>query len=281
MDSSAYIPLIKAALDEDIGTGDLTSAATVPVHMQATASIIQKAPGVISGQDVAECTFRLVDKNLSYVALVTDGSYREQGEIARIEGPARSLLSGERVALNFLQHLSGVASATHSLVQAVHGTGARILDTRKTTPLFRELERAAVRDGGGYNHRFGLFDALLIKENHVLLAGGIEPAIKQAKELCPPGAWVEIECTTVDEAEAALSAGAERLLLDNMSISMLHECVTLNAGQALLEASGNVSLQTVRDIAATGVDFISVGALTHSAPVLDLSLLVTFSHNSK
>jgi nicotinate-nucleotide pyrophosphorylase (carboxylating) len=280
MDASSYTPLVRAALDEDIGTGDLTSAACVPADTHATATIVQKAPGVISGHALAACAFSLVDPHLSYIPLLEEGVHREYGDIARIEGPARSLLSGERVALNFLQRMSGVATLTHSFVEAIRGTNAQILDTRKTTPLFRELERAAVRHGGGCNHRFGLFDAVLIKENHVLLAGGIKAAIIRAREQTPDEVWVEVECTSVAEVTEALGAGAERFLLDNMSTDQLRECARLVGGGARLEASGNVSLETVRAIAETGVDFISVGALTHSAPALDLSLLVTFSDTS-
>jgi nicotinate-nucleotide pyrophosphorylase (carboxylating) len=217
--------------------------------------------------------FRTVDPALRWHAHVEDGSYRESGLVAEVAGPARSLLTGERTALNFLQRLSGVATQTARYVAAVAGTGARILDTRKTTPGLRVLEKQAVVAGGGTNHRAGLFDAILVKENHAALAGGVGEATRIALAAGRErGVPVEVECATLAEVGDALAAGIDRILLDNMTNDELREAVALSAGRALLEASGGVTLDTVRAIAETGVDFISVGALTHSAPALDLSL---------
>jgi nicotinate-nucleotide pyrophosphorylase (carboxylating) len=265
--------LIDQALDEDVGTGDITSESVVPADAVARARIDQKQPGVVFGLRVAEAVFRTVDPALRWHARVDDGSYRESGLVAEVAGPARALLTGERTALNFLQRLSGVATMTARYVAAVAGTNARILDTRKTTPGLRVLEKQAVLAGGGTNHRTGLYDAILVKENHAALAGGVGEATRIAlAEGAKRGVQVEVECATIDEVRAALERGLDRLLLDNMSLDELRAAVELNAGRALLEASGGVNLETVRAIAETGVDFISVGALTHSAPALDLSL---------
>jgi nicotinate-nucleotide pyrophosphorylase (carboxylating) len=263
--------LIDLALAEDVGAGDLTSDALVPPGSRSRARIVQKAPGVISGLAVAEAVFRRVDPELRWHGHAPEGEWREDGLVAELAGSTASILRGERVALNFLGHLSGVATLTARYVRAVEGTGARILDTRKTTPLLRALEKAAVVHGGGVNHRFGLFDAILVKENHVAAAGSVAEATRRA---LAGDASVEVECASLSELREALDAGAPRVLLDNMTLDELREAVEVTAGRAELEASGGVTLQTVRAIAETGVGFISVGALTHSAPALDLSLLV-------
>ncbi len=269
--------VVARALAEDLGDGDVTTAATVPADTRARAVIRQKAPGVIYGLDVAEQVFRSLDPDAAFAREVAEGVWRESGEVLRIEGRARAVLSGERTALNFLQRLSGVATMAARAVQAVAGTGAVILDTRKTTPGLRALEKAAVAAGGATNHRAGLYDAILIKENHAALAGGVGAAVRRAREEAPD-LPLEVECrdlAEVDEALAAGGAGGIRILLDNMSPDELRRAVDHVAGRAELEASGGVTLQTLREVASTGVDFVSVGALTHSAPALDLSLLLT------
>ena len=242
--------------------------------MRAQAVIRQKAPGVIYGLDVAEQVFRALDPEATFSREVAEGVWRERGEVLRLEGRARALLSGERTALNFLQRLSGVATMAARAVKAIEGTNARILDTRKTTPGLRALEKAAVAAGGATNHRAGLYDAILIKENHAALAGGVGEAVRRARDEAPD-LPLEVECRDLTEVDEALAAGAPRLLLDNMSPDQLRRAVEHVAGRAELEASGGVTLQTLREVASTGVDFVSVGALTHSAPALDLSLLLT------
>jgi nicotinate-nucleotide pyrophosphorylase (carboxylating) len=264
--------LIERALAEDVGDGDLTTAAVVPEGARARARIDQKAPGVVAGLGVAEAVFARLDPGLSFEPRVAEGEWREGGPVAEIEGAAAPILTGERVALNFLGRLSGVATLTARFVRAVEGTGVTVLDTRKTTPGLRALEKEAVRVGGATNHRSGLHDAVLIKENHAALAGGVGEATRRALEQAPAGVPVEVECRSRAEVEEALAAGAGRVLLDNMSLDELREMVALVDGRAQLEASGGVTLEGVRAIAETGVDFISVGALTHSAPSLDLSL---------
>ncbi len=265
--------LVARALAEDVGAGDVTTAATVPAELRARAVITQKAPGVVFGLDVAEQVFRSVDPDVVLERLGPEGTWREGGPVLRAEGAARGLLTAERTALNFLQRLSGVATLTARCVEAIAGTGARILDTRKTTPGLRRLEKAAVAAGGGTNHRAGLYDAILIKENHAELAGGVGEAVRRARAEAP-GLPLEVECRTSAEVDEALAAGAPRILLDNMTPTELRAAVAQVGGQAELEASGGVTLQTLREIAATGVDFVSVGALTHSAPALDLSLIL-------
>jgi nicotinate-nucleotide pyrophosphorylase (carboxylating) len=266
--------VIDRALSEDLGEGDLTTTAVVPADARARARIEQKAPGVPAGLRVAEQVFERVDPELLWHARAREGDWREGGPLADIEGRAASILAAERVALNFLGRLSGIATVTARHVQAVEGTGARILDTRKTTPGLRALEKEAVRAGGGVSHRVGLFDAILVKENHAALAGGVAEASKRALEAAPSGVKVEVECATLDEVEGALAAGVPRLLLDNMSLEELRQAVALAGGRAELEASGGITLETIRSVAETGVDYISVGALTHSAPALDFSLLL-------
>ncbi|HYZ81038.1 MAG TPA: carboxylating nicotinate-nucleotide diphosphorylase [Solirubrobacteraceae bacterium] len=268
------VETVARALAEDLGDGDVTTTATVPADVLARAVIRQKAPGVIFGLDVAEQVFRALDAEVTFARSVEEGVWREAGEVLSIQSRARALLSGERTALNFLQRLSGVATMAARAVRAVDGTGAVILDTRKTTPGLRALEKAAVAAGGATNHRAGLYDAILIKENHAALAGGVGEAVRRAREAAP-GLPLEVECRNLADVDEALAAGAPRLLLDNMSPAQLRQAVEHVAGRAELEASGGVTLETVREVASTGVDFVSVGALTHSAPALDLSLLLT------
>ena len=266
-------PLVRRALDEDVGSGDLTTQATVPAGVRARARITQKQPGVLYGLDAAQLAFALLDRGARFVALAEEGVWREGGPVLDIEGEAAALLSAERTALNLLQRLSGVATLTARYVEAVRGTRARVVDTRKTTPGLRLLEKAAVAAGGATNHRVGLFDAILIKENHAAMAGGVGEAVRLARASAP-NVLLEVECRTDDEVDEALAAGAPRLLLDNMSPAQMGAIVARVGDRAELEASGGIDLETIRDVAETGVDFISVGALTHSAPALDLSLLL-------
>lgn len=264
---------VARALAEDLGSGDATTAATVPEDARARARITQKAPGVMFGLDAAEETFRQLDPGVSFTRLTTEGSWRESGPVLELEGLAGPILSAERTALNFLGRLSGIATLTARCVRAVQDSHARILDTRKTTPGLRAFEKAAVAAGGGVNHRMGLYDAVLIKENHAALAGGVGEAVQRARASAS-GLPLEVECRSRVEVHEALAAGAQRILLDNMSPSELRAAVEQVAGRAELEASGGATLQTLQEIAATGVDFISLGALTHSAPALDLSLIL-------
>jgi nicotinate-nucleotide pyrophosphorylase (carboxylating) len=274
MPGATISEIVARALAEDVGEGDVTTAATVPEQARARALITQKAPGVISGVDAAIEAFRALDPSVAVQRLVSESEWREDGgPVLELEGSARAILTGERTALNFLQRLSGVATMAARCVRAVDGTGATILDTRKTTPGLRALEKAAVAAGGATNHRFGLFDAILIKENHAALAGGVREAVRRARSAAPD-LPLEVECRTLAEVDEALAAGAPMILLDNMSVAQLDDAVRHVAGRAKLEASGGVTLDTLREIASTGVNFISVGALTHSAPALDLSLLL-------
>ena len=264
---------VARALAEDIGTGDVTTEAAVPAGARARALIVQKEPGAVFGLDAAEQTFRALDPDATPTRLAGEGQWREPGPVLRIEGDARAILSGERTALNFLQRLSGVATLTARYVRAAEGTGARILDTRKTTPGLRVLEKAAVAAAGGVNHRAGLYDGVLIKENHAALAGGVGEAVRRVRA-CAPELALEVECRTLAEVDEALAAGAPRILLDNMTVAQLRAAVLHVAGRAELEASGGITLRTLPGIARTGVEFVSVGALTHSAPALDLSLIL-------
>ena len=265
--------MVRRALEEDVGSGDATSEAVVPERARARARIHQKAPGVIAGLQAAEEVFRQCDPEVRLERLVDEGVWREDGPVLEAEGSARALMAAERTALNLLGRLSGVATATARAVRATEGTRARVLDTRKTTPGLRALEKAAVRAGGGTNHRFGLFDAILIKENHAALAGGVGPAVRRAREV-RPDLKVMVECEDRAEVDDALAAGAEWLLLDEFTPAQLREVAAHVAGRAQLEASGGVTAETLREVAETGVDFVSLGAITHSAPVLDLSLLL-------
>ena len=265
---------VKSALEEDLGlTGDITTNATVPPDAVATAVIAARKPGVIAGLQLAEAAFRALDPACEFHALASDGtSVTAQDVVARIAGNARALLTAERVALNYLGRLSGIASLTRIYVDKVAGTKARIVDTRKTTPGLRALEKYAVRCGGGQNHRAGLFDAVLIKDNHIVAAGGLANAIESARRLAGHMVKIEVEVDTLDQLDVVLKHGADAVLLDNMTASQLQRAVEMIGGRCLAEASGGVNLDTVRSIAETGVDLISIGALTHSAAVLDLGL---------
>lgn len=265
---------VRAALLEDLGrAGDVTSQAVVPEGAVARVRLAARKDGVVAGLDVARTAFRLVDPGLKIAVIKKDGDRLKTGDdIALIEGRARSILTAERVALNFMGHLCGVASATRALVDAVEGTGTRICCTRKTTPGLRALEKHAVLAGGGANHRFGLDDAYLIKDNHIAAAGGITKALEAAFRAAGHMAQVEIEVDTLEQLDEALASGAKVVLLDNMSPDTLREAVARNAGRAKLEASGTITLETVRSIAETGVNYISSGWITHSAPTLDIGL---------
>ena len=272
------IELIRQALEEDGALADITTLSTVPAEQQSEASIVTRQAGVIAGIAVAGATFRMLDEHMMIEQLCQDGAAVQRGDVVmRLHGSARSLLSAERVALNFLGHLSSIATVTAHCVHAVEGTRARVLDTRKTTPGLRALEKAAVRLGGGHNHRTGLHDGVLIKDNHIKAAGGIAQAIVAARRLAPHLLKIEVECETPAEVEQALEAGADVMLLDNMDIEMMRNAVALIRRQAprvLIEASGNIgtNAERLRAVAETGVDFISLGALTHSAPNFDVSL---------
>ena len=276
LDRDGREAIIDLALAEDIGGGDVTTWATVPADAVARGTIFAKAPGIVSGLDVAAAVFRRINPAVDFGPRVADGQQVTPGHVvAGVAGSARSLLTAERVALNLLQRLSGVATLTARYVEAVAGTGTRIVDTRKTTPGLRALEKAAVRHGGGHNHRFGLADGVLIKDNHLAAVGGpdrVVRAVRLARARAPHTLRIEVEVTMLDEVRQAVAAGADVILLDNMDVPTLRRAVDLVGGQALLEASGGITLETVRAVAETGVDLISVGALTHSAPALDLSL---------
>ncbi len=267
-------PLVRQALAEDLGrAGDITTDAIIGSGQWARAVIAAREPGVISGLIAADLTFKLMDAAIRLVPGAPDGTEVARGDIiANIEGPARAILTAERVALNFMGHLSGVATATRQLVAAVAGTGARIICTRKTTPGLRVLEKYAVRCGGGLNHRFGLDDAVLVKDNHIAAAGGIEPAVKALRGRLGPMVKIEIEVDTLDQLEIALGLGIDAILLDNMPPDIMKRAVAVARGRARLEASGGVTLERVRAIAESGVDYISSGAITHSARSLDLGL---------
>ena len=274
MSEDELTALVRRALREDVGDGDVTTSATIAPDASARALITQKAPGTIFGLDAAEACFAQLDPGMRFERLARESGWREEGgPVLSIEGSARALLSGERTALNFLGRLSGIATLAARFVREVRGTGTVVLDTRKTTPGLRKLEKAAVAAGGASNHRVGLYDAILVKENHIAAAGGIARAVARVRESAPElASTLEVEVRNPAEIDDALAAGAPRLLLDNMSVAQLRAAVEQVAGRAQLEASGNVTLENVRERALTGVDFISVGALTHSAPALDLSL---------
>jgi len=268
--------LVRLALSEDVGSGDVTTGATVPEDACARARIVQKAPGTIYGFEAAEAVFTQLDPDARCERLVAEGEWREDGgPVLVVEGRTRALLTGERTALNFLAHLSGVATVSARAARAVEGTDAKVLDTRKTTPGMRALEKAAVAAGGASNHRAGLYDAILIKENHIAAAGSIAQAVARVRAAAPELAGtLEVEVRNAEEIDEALAAEAPRLLLDNMDDAQLRAAVAQVAGRAELEASGGVTLQTLRARAETGVEWVSIGALTHSAPALDLSLIL-------
>ena len=266
--------ILRAALKEDLAeAGDITSQATVEAEAVASAIVVARSPGCIAGIDLALRVFQIVDDGLAIEASVDDGAVVPAGaRLGRVTGRARSLLAAERVALNFLAHLSGVATATRALVDRVEGTGATIMETRKTTPGLRVLEKMAVRAGGGRNHRLGLFDAVLIKDNHIAAVGSVGEAVRKARAHVGDDIRVEVEIDRIDQLEDAITAGADIVMLDNMAPDELRAAVQLIDGRCLTEASGRITLETVRAVAETGVDMISVGWITHSAPALDVAL---------
>ncbi len=267
---------IKVALKEDIGSGDKTSTLLIPPDQTATANIVAHSPGILSGIKICARVFKTIDRRIKFEPFYRDGSrFRVGAVLARVSGPARAILAGERTALNFLCHLSGIATLTDKFVSRVKGSKAIVLDTRKTLPGWRALEKYAVRCGGGKNHRFGLYDMILIKDNHLALIGSIPEALARCKESRVP---VEIEVKSLKELRTALAAGAKRIMLDNMSITQLKKAVKIVAGRAKLEVSGGVNLKNVKRIAQLGVDYISVGAITHSAPSANISLEVISGH---
>jgi nicotinate-nucleotide pyrophosphorylase (carboxylating) len=269
-----FVEVVGRALSEDLGSlGDITTDSSVPETAESTAIVVARAPGVIAGLDVAAYVFEALDPSVGFEPLVSDGDRVESGmEIARIAGHSRSILTGERTALNLLGRMSGVATATARLVDAVSGTGAKISDTRKTMPGLRALDKYAVRVGGGMNHRFGLFDAVLIKDNHLVAAGSISDAVAAVRANVSPGAMVEVEVVNLEQLSEVLQTDADRVLLDNMGHELLRQAVELVDGRLTTEASGGVTEENVRQLAETGVDIISVGWITHSAPQLDIAL---------
>ena len=263
---------IRRALDEDIFTGDVTTDSIVPVDARLSGNIVAKQSGVVAGLKVSKMVFQQLSADISLTANVSDGSFVESGMVlARVSGSARALLTGERTALNFLGRMSGIATLTRQFVDAVAGTKAVILDTRKTAPGLRAVDKLAVKLAGGQNHRTGVFDMVLIKDNHIDFAGSITAAVERVRAN-GTRLEIEVEARTLEDLREALKLGVDRVLLDNMTIEIMREAVAINGGKAKLEASGNITLQNVRAVAETGVDFISVGALTHSAPVFDVSL---------
>ena len=269
-------PLIDLAFEEDIGIGDITTEATVLPEREGIGTLLAKSGGVVAGLPVAERVFAKLDATLAFRSLVNDGDAVEAGtSIAEVRGSAKTILIGERTALNFLQRLSGIATLTSQFVEAVADYNAKIVDTRKTAAGWRALQKYAVRVGGGYNHRFGLYDGVLIKDNHIVAAGGIANAVQRAREVVPHTAKIEIEVENLDQVDEALAAGADILLLDNMSSGAMQSVVHKVGDLAVTEASGGITLERVREVAATGVDIISVGALTHSAMPMDISLTLT------
>lgn len=273
--------LIDRAIQEDLSIGDATTDALIPDDLQATATLHAKSPGVLSGSEIAAAVFHRVDPDLTVEVALADGATMERGSvILRVSGCAATMLKAERTAVNFMQHLSGIATATATYVEAVNGTGSQIIDTRKTIPGLRSLEKYAVRCGGGHNHRQNLGDGVLIKDNHIaalkLRGMSLGDVVRQAHERASHTIKVEVEVTSVAEAEEALEAGAQLLLLDNMSPDEMRKAVEVNKGRALLEASGGINLTTIQAVAATGVDLISVGALTHSAQALDISMDISY-----
>ena len=265
--------VVARALAEDVGPGDVTTLATVGETSQCTAEVVAKADGVIAGLAVAQATFAAVDPRVTSEAVAADGDRVKAGSVvARVQGPTRAVLTAERTALNFLQRMSGIATLTARYVSAVEGTTALICDTRKTVPGLRLLDKYSVRVGGGENHRTGLFDGVLIKDNHIRAAGGLREAVERARRSAHHLAKIEVEAQSLPQVEEALTAGADVIMLDNLGLAEIRRAVNLIGGRCLVEASGGVTLETVRELAECGVDLISVGALTHSSAALDLSL---------
>ncbi|WP_139492568.1 carboxylating nicotinate-nucleotide diphosphorylase [Brevibacillus dissolubilis] len=264
---------IEEWLREDVGYGDITTMTTIPADEQGTGILYTKEAGIIAGLDVAELVFAVVDPTLTFTRKVEEGTFVDKGvQIAEVTGSVQSLLVGERLSLNLLQRLSGIATRTSEYAKAIEGTKARVVDTRKTTPGLRLLEKYAVRVGGGHNHRFALYDAVMIKDNHIKGAGSITQAVQAARAAIPHTMKIEVETESLEEVQEALAAGADIIMLDNMPNDMMREAVGMIGGRAIVEASGGVNLETIRGIAETGVDVISVGALTHSVKALDISL---------
>ncbi|MXY26944.1 carboxylating nicotinate-nucleotide diphosphorylase [Candidatus Poribacteria bacterium] len=269
-------PLIDLAFAEDIGIGDITTEATVPPTRKGIGTLLAKSDGIVAGLPVAERVFAKLDETLGFRALVSDGDAVKAGTpIAEVQGSAKAILIGERTALNFLQRLSGIATLTAQFVEAVADYDAKIVDTRKTAAGWRAVQKYAVRVGGGSNHRFGLYDGVLIKDNHIVAAGGVHNAVRRAREIVPHTAKIEIEIETVDQVDEALAAGADILLLDNMPLGIMRGVVQEVGDRVITEASGGITLDRVQAVAATGVNLISVGALTHSAMPMDISLTLT------
>lgn len=266
-------PIVALALAEDIGPGDISTAACIPPAARARGNFVAKQAGVLSGMYVVRECLRQAGPDCELASEMGEGAEFFPGDVlAQVSGPAAQILTCERVALNFLQRLCGVATLTRQYVEAVAGTGARIVDTRKTTPGLRLLEKAAVRAGGGYNHRFALYDGVILKDNHIAAVGSIEAAVRQARECVPHTVRIEVEVSNLQQVQEAVAAGADIVMLDNMDCDTMRQAVRIIAGRALVEASGGVSLERVGEIAGTGVEFISVGKLTHSAPAVDISL---------
>ncbi len=270
---SKITAFVKKALAEDIGSGDITTDSIVPEKAKAYGTIVLEEDAVIAGLEIAAEVFRQLDKNVKFTSAYKDGAKALKGKvIAEISGKARALLTGERTALNILQRLSGIATLTSSFVKEVEGLNVRIVDTRKTTPNFRIFEKYAVVMGGGHNHRFGLYDAVLIKDNHISIAGSIKKAVEIARQNIPHTMKIEVETTNLKEVKDALTAGADVIMLDNMSVPMMKKAVAMINKKAVVEASGNINLKNVRDVALTGVDIISIGALTHSYKAVQMSM---------
>ncbi len=277
MDSiiAQVVPIVQRALDEDIGDGDVTTLCTVPPEAIVDGILVAKEAGVIAGLEVAKVAFSLVEERAQLLPHIADGDWVHVGDvIAEVHGPGRALLGGERVALNFLQRMSGIATLTRRFVEAVKDTSAVILDTRKTVPGLRVFDKWAVRIGGGQNHRFGLYDMVLIKDNHIAAVGSISETVARVRERDERKRAIEVEVKNLGELQEALDLDVDRIMLDNMSLEQMRQAVRLTAGRVPLEASGNVKLYNVADIAATGVDYISIGMLTHSVKALDISLLL-------
>jgi nicotinate-nucleotide pyrophosphorylase (carboxylating) len=265
--------IIAQALNEDVGTGDITTNALIPDSMERSATMVAKANGIIAGMEVAEAVFKYLSPQIVWKPFVRDGNAVEKGTLlVEMTGSFRALLTGERLALNFLQRMSGIATMTHLFVGQVADFGVKILDTRKTVPGLRLLDKYAVKAGGGENHRIGLYDMVLIKDNHIKVAGGIKNAVEQIRKVIPAGMKIEVETTTLAEVQQALEMNADIIMLDNMTNETMRTCVETINHRSKVEASGNMNLERVREVAATGVDYISIGALTHSVTALDISM---------